>query len=222
MTRISRNATIRGRTLSISTSAGRAQDTAPSVQCRETMRALSVAEDVGLGTARANRTGSRAEEVQEGQHALKRIRVFLLHQSQQRDRGVEVWDGVWTQLWRLSLRLPCVWMTSPVSCTGRCRSRRPRGGHQILGVWWVDVKKADGSHRSLLVAKAINMHNAPDLVHHCDASHRHIEVLAAPSCSGSGSQRHAHRCGSRPLLRQGEDVYVKLPVEDQKKGEEHL
>lgn len=27
------------------------------------------------------------------------------------------------------------------------------GGHLLLGVRWVDVKKADGSHRSRLVAK---------------------------------------------------------------------
>lgn len=40
------------------------------------------------------------------------------------------------------------------SCESGTRLRE--GGHQGLGVRWVDVDEADGAHRSRLVAKDIN------------------------------------------------------------------
>lgn len=36
-------------------------------------------------------------------------------------------------------------------------------GHHVLGVRWLDVRKADGTHRSRPVAKDIKTHNAPEL-----------------------------------------------------------
>lgn len=36
-------------------------------------------------------------------------------------------------------------------------------GHNILGVRWVGVKKADGTQRSQLVATDIKTYNAPEL-----------------------------------------------------------
>lgn len=38
-----------------------------------------------------------------------------------------------------------------------------QAGHQVLGVRWVDVRKADGTRCSRLVAKEIKTHNAPEL-----------------------------------------------------------
>lgn len=37
------------------------------------------------------------------------------------------------------------------------------GGHSSSGVRWSDVKQVDGTHRSQLVARGINMYNVPEV-----------------------------------------------------------
>lgn len=60
------------------------------------------------------------------------------------------------------------------------------GGRQVLGLRWVDVTKAEGSHRGGLVAKTLTNFKAPKLV-----------VATPPIETRSTSNRRARRTGRR-------------------------
>ena len=95
-------------------------------------------------------------------------------------------------------------------------------GKQILGVRWVDVRKADGTHRSRLVAKEIKTYNAPELF----AATPPIETLKylMRRAAQDRSLEIMHIDVTRAYFYAdvSRDVYVRLPAEDQAPGEEHL
>lgn len=85
------------------------------------------------------------------------------------------------------------------------------GGHQVLGVTWVDVKKAGGAHRSRLVDKDIKPYNATELFAATPPIETlkyimHIDVTRAYLYA------KVHRERER-------EVYVRLATEDQEVGE---
>lgn len=95
-------------------------------------------------------------------------------------------------------------------------------GHKILGVRWVDVKKADATNRSRLVAKDVNTNNASGVF----AATPPIDLLKY-------LLRRAARDRSRYMIHFDvarsyfytfalRGVYLQRPPEDQTEKEQHL
>lgn len=101
-------------------------------------------------------------------------------------------------------------------------------GHQGLRVRWVDVTKADGTHRSRFVPKDINIYNAPELsaatppidslkylrrcaaqdkamyIMHADVTRAHFLAAARRGDNDKLTRQHQEAARRGALVRQGQ------------------
>lgn len=96
------------------------------------------------------------------------------------------------------------------------------GGHPVLIVRRVDVKKANGSHRSRLVAQEIKTYEAPEL---CAATPpiEPLKYLMRRAAQDRGkSIMHVGVTRAYYYAEASRNIYVKLPIEDHEDGEDQL
>lgn len=94
-----------------------------------------------------------------------------------------------------------------------------RGGHTILGVRWVDIKKADGTDRSRLVAKEPKTHTAPDLFAATPPIESLKYLLRRAVRDKTLSVMHLGGTHAYLFVDAVCDIYVRLPAEDQESRE---
>lgn len=96
------------------------------------------------------------------------------------------------------------------------------GGHQVLGVRWVDAVMAGGTYCSRLVARELKTYNAPELF-----------VATPPIESLKYLVRRASQCERMNVMHvdvtcaylyaeASRNIHVRLPVEDKHGGDEYM
>lgn len=84
----------------------------------------------------------------------------------------------------------------------------------------VDVRKADGSHQSRLVAKAIKTYEAPELLAATPPIESLKYLLRRAAQDSSEAVMHADATRAYFYADASRDIYVWFPAEDQQGGEE--
>lgn len=100
-----------------------------------------------------------------------------------------------------------------------CQEARD-GGHQILGVRWVDVKKVP--HRSRLVAKDIKTYSAPELFAATPPIESLKYLMRRAAQNRELSIMHIVVTRAYFYAEASRNIYVKLPHEDRLEGEENM
>lgn len=95
-------------------------------------------------------------------------------------------------------------------------------GSHVLGSRWVDVRTAGGPHRSRLVANDINTYNTPEIFAATPPIDTLKFILRKAAQDKPLYMMHIDLTGHVSTQKANRNLYVKLPAEDHKLGEEHL